>query len=316
MLLCGETGKETRMIINNDEGYKRVSALLESGQLSIFAGSGISVQSGLPDWDGFIDKYIEICEKLNSCVPKELKFDDIINDAKSSYKNKNIIDTVTALKEKIKYCKTNGINVDFCDDILNQLFYSAKCNDYHRIIVSTAYKHIITTNYDNLLEDAANELGYYNLLTNSYSYVDHQAISASIYSGETAIIHAHGKIADIKLDQFVLTKQDYINIMKHNPGFRYIINTIFITNSVLFVGYGGSDPHFEDIIDDLNVTLNWSGNNPHLPKCYIMMVKDKATPIREFLGDSNRSDIIVFNDFKEMELFLYKLSMAYPRAKS
>lgn len=303
------------MILSSDDGFIKISKLLASGQLSIFAGSGISVSSGLPTWDGFIDKYIEICEKLNSCIPDELKFDNIINDAKSSYKNKNLIDTVTALKEKIKYCKANGINVDFCDDILNQLFYSAKCNDYHKIIVSTAYKHIITTNYDNLLEDAANELGYNKLLTSSYSYVDHQAISASIYSGNSAIIHAHGKIADIKLDQFVLTKQDYINIMKHNPGFRYIINTIFITNSVLFVGYGGSDPHFEDIIDDLNITLNWSGDNPYLPKCYIMMTKDKATPIREFLSDSNRADIIVFDNFDEMKDFLSKLRNDFPRIK-
>lgn len=303
------------MILNSDDGFKRISGLLATRQLSIFAGSGISVDSGLPAWDGFIDKYIEICQILNSCLPDDLKFDSIIDDAKDNYKDKNLIDTVTALKEKIKHCKDHGVNVDFCNDILNQLFYSAKCNTYHEMIVSTAYNHIITTNYDSLLEDAAKKLGYYKLLTNSYSYVDYQAISASIYSGDTAIIHAHGKIADIKLDQFVLTKQDYLNIMKHNPGFRYIINTIFITNSVLFVGYGGSDPHFEDIIDDLNATLNWSGENPHLPKCYIMMIKDKATPIREFLSNSNRVDIIAFDSYEEMKQFLDKLCVAYPRIK-
>ncbi|MBO5171223.1 MAG: SIR2 family protein [Oscillospiraceae bacterium] len=303
------------MILGADVGFDELSKLLASKQLSIFAGSGISVESGLPAWDGFIDKYIEICQILNKCLPPDLRFDGIIDDAKDSYRNKNLIDTVTALKEKIKYCKENGVNVDFCDDILNELFYSAKCNQYHEMIVSTSYNHIITTNYDTLLEDAAKKLGYYKLLTSSYSFQDYQDISAAIYSGNTAIIHAHGKIADLKLDEFVLTKQDYLNIMKHNPGFRYIINTIFITNSVLFVGYGGSDPHFEDIIDDLNLTLNWSGNNPHLPKCYIMMIKDKATPIREFLNDSNRIDIIAFNTYEEMKDFLDRICKAFPRAK-
>lgn len=303
------------MILSYDEGFLRISNLLSAKQLSIFAGSGISVDSGLPAWDGFIDKYIEICQILNGCLPDELRFDSIIDDAKNHYRDKNLIDTVTALKDKIRNCKDHGVNVDFCDDILNQLFYSANCNSYHEMIVSTAYNHIITTNYDSLLEDAAKKLGYYKLLTSSYSYVDYQAISAAIYSGDTAIIHAHGKIADIKLDQFVLTKQDYLSIMKHNPGFRYIINTIFITNSVLFVGYGGSDPHFEDIIDDLNATLNWRGKNPLLPKCYIMMIKDKATPIREFLSDSNRVDIIVFNNYNEMKQFLSELCEKYPRTK-
>lgn len=303
------------MILNADAGYDEIAKLLASKQLSIFAGSGISVESGLPAWDGFIDKYIEICQTLNECLPDYLKFDGIIDDAKHSYKDKNLIDTVTALKEKIRHCKENGVNTDFCDDDLNQLFYSATCNPYHEMIVSTAYNHIITTNYDTLLEDAAKKLGYYKLLTSSYSYKNYQDISAAIYSGNTAIIHAHGKIAGLRLDEFVLTKQDYLNIMKHNPGFRYIINTIFITNSVLFVGYGGSDPHFEDIIDDLNLTLNWSGNNPHLPKCYIMMIKDKATPIREFLNDSNRIDIIVFDTYDEMKHFLEKIRIAFPRAK-
>lgn len=303
------------MILSYDEGFLRICNLLSAKQLSIFAGSGISVDSGLPAWDGFIDKYIEICQILNGCLPDELRFDSIIDDAKNHYRDKNLIDTVTALKDKIRNCKDHGVNVDFCDDILNQLFYSANCNSYHEMIVSTAYNHIITTNYDSLLEDAAKKLGYYKLLTSSYSYVDYQAISAAIYSGDTAIIHAHGKIADIKLDQFVLTKQDYLSIMKHNPGFRYIINTIFITNSVLFVGYGGSDPHFEDIIDDLNATLNWRGKNPLLPKCYIMMIKDKATPIREFLSDSNRVDIIAFDNYNEMKQFLGELCKKYPRTK-
>lgn len=303
------------MIINPDDGLKKISSLLASKQLSIFAGSGISVDSGLPQWDGFIDKYIEICQTLNNCLPPRLQFGEIIDDAKSNHKKKNLIETITALKEKVKNCKINGVNVDFCEDYLNQLFYSARCNPYHEMIVSTGYNYIITTNYDNLLEDAAKKLGYYKLLTSSYSYTDHQAISAAIYSGQSAIIHAHGKITDIKLDQFVLTKQDYLNIMKHNPGFRYIINTIFITNSILFVGYGGSDPHFEDIIDDLNVTLNWSGENPNLPKCYIMMEKDKATPIREYLNDSNRVDIISFDNFDQMKIFLNELCKAFPRAK-
>ncbi len=303
------------MILNPDEGLQTICDLLQTKQLSIFAGSGISVDSGLPAWDGFIDYYIQICQILSDCVDPPLKFDSIIVDAKNNYKNKNLIDTITALKEKIKNCQKSGIKTSFCNDKLNELFYGADCNEYHKAIVSTSYNQIITTNYDNLLEKAAEKLGYYSLLPRSFNYTDHKDISAAIYTGNTSIIHAHGKITDIGLDQFVVTKQDYLNIMKHNVGFRYIMNTIFITNSVLFVGYGGSDPHFEDIIDDLNVTLNWSGENPNLPKCYIMMKKDKISPIREFLHGTNRVDIISFDDYSQMKDFLIEAQRRYPRAK-
>lgn len=75
--------------------------ILSEGRLSIFAGSGISVDSGLPAWDGFIDKYIEICEKLNNSIDSSLRFTDIISDAKLN-KSKNLISTISALKGKVK----------------------------------------------------------------------------------------------------------------------------------------------------------------------------------------------------------------------
>ena len=101
--------------------------------------------------------------------------------------------------------------------------------------------------------------------------------------------------------------------MKHNPGFRLIINSVFLTSSVLFTGYGGSDPHFEDIISDLNITLNWSSNNAELPRSYIMLRKDKLSPIREFLNDKFRVEIIAFNDYEQMKNFLKDLAKACPR---
>lgn len=198
---------------------------------------------------------------------------------------------------------------------MNSLFYAAQPNEYHEYIVSTDYRHIITTNYDSLLEKAAKGNGYNALLTRSYSYYEQQNMSMAIYSGKTAIIHAHGKIGDIKLDQFVLTKDDYLTIMKYNPGFRLIINSIFLTTSVLFAGYGGSDPHFEDIISDLNMTLNWSKGGVDLPRCYIMLRKDKITPIREFLNGKQRVDIIAFDEYGQMKAFLKELCNMYPRTK-
>lgn len=303
------------MLLTMTTALPLMKHLLAEKKLSIFAGSGISVDSGLPAWDGFIDKYIEICDELNKSLDSDyLRFEDIVIEARRSKKT-DLIGTITALKDKVKICKAHGVNTDFCDDQLNKLFYSAKPNDYHKYIVSTDYAHIITTNYDSLLEDAAKDLLFKTLLTRSYSFTDQQNLSIAIYSGNTAIIHAHGKISDIKLDQFVLTRDDYLSIMKHNPGFRLIINSIFLTNSVLFAGYGGSDPHFEDIISDLNATLSWDNGGDDLPRCYIMLRRDKINPIREYLKDKNRVDIIAFDEYDEMKGFLKTLADEYPRKR-
>ena len=108
-----------------------ITKILSEGRLSIFAGSGISVESGLPAWDGFIDKYIDICEELNKSLEPCYQFTDIISDAKAS-KDKNLISTITALKGKVKEIKTHGINTDFCDDELNALFYDNHMELLHK----------------------------------------------------------------------------------------------------------------------------------------------------------------------------------------
>lgn len=101
--------------------------------------------------------------------------------------------------------------------------------------------------------------------------------------------------------------------MKHNPSFRLIMNSIFLTSSVLFTGYGGSDSHFEDIISDLNMTLSWYNSGEELPRCYIMLRKDKVTPIWEFLNDKHWVDIIIFDNYPQMKNFLQCLADASPR---
>ena len=63
------------------EALPIMKRILSEGKLSIFAGSGISVDSGLPTWDGFVDKYINICMKLNNGIDSSLQFEDIINVA-------------------------------------------------------------------------------------------------------------------------------------------------------------------------------------------------------------------------------------------
>lgn len=52
-----------------------------------------------------------------------------------------------------------------------------------------------------------------------------------------------------------------------------------------------------------------------LPRCYIMLRKDKVTPIREFLSDKHRVDIITFDEYSQMKDFLKELERSCPRVK-
>lgn len=105
------------MELEPSKALKIMKELLAKGRLSLFAGSGISVDSGLPTWDGFIDDYINACEKLNDTLKDSkdqeyLRFDDIIEDAKAQ-KDKDLLSTISALKEKVKECEEHGVKTDY-----------------------------------------------------------------------------------------------------------------------------------------------------------------------------------------------------------
>lgn len=304
------------MSISTEEAKIELEELLSKNKLCVFAGSGISVPapSNLPTWDQFVDKYIEICRKVNEMADKTMKFEDVLADA-PRYKSKSAVNTLTVLKDKIRLCKKHGISITIYDDMMNELFMGRETNEYHNTIVNTDYKYIITTNYDTLLSKAARHQKHYNLLKRSYSYKDLQRISEAIYTGEPAIINIHGIATEVLLEDFILTADDYKRIRDKNKGIRTLLNILFMNYSMLMVGYGASDPHLEDVIEDINLSFGWFDTEDilDLPMYYLVIKKDKVSPIFDQLKNRNRTRIIAVDDHDETLALLKHLQSKFPR---
>lgn len=304
------------MAITSEEAKKELAPLLANGKLCIFAGSGVSVEkpSKLPTWEGFVDKYIEICKSLSDTVKDQIDFTSIIDDA-TSYRGKDIVGTITALKNFIVKCKESGLVPALSENEINTMFASSNYNEYHKAIVGTNYKHILTTNYDLLLENAALKTGYKKLSAKTYTYKNLDRISEMIYTNSPAIVHIHGASPGVPLEEFIITKDDYKKIKDKNPGFRLLMNTLFTSNSMLMVGYGGSDPHLEDIIDDINLSLGWqtSQKQLELPTYYLILLKDKCSAIREYIKNQSRTKVISVDSFEESLDLLKYLCKKFPR---
>lgn len=305
------------MSISVEAAKVELEGLLAKNKLCIFAGSGISVPapSNLPTWDQFVDKYIGICREVNEMVDRTMKFEDILADA-PIYKSKNTVNTLTVLKDKIMLCKKHGMSTIPYDEMVNELFTGRDTNDYHNTIVNTNYKYILTTNYDTLLDKAARLQKHYELTRRSYSYKDLQKISEAIYSGESAIIHIHGTATEVVLEDFILTADDYKRIRDKNKGLRTLLNILFMNYSMLMVGYGASDPHLEDVIEDINLSFGWldAGDNLDLPVYYLVIKKDKVSPIFDQLKNRNRTRIIAVDEHEEALALLKYLQSKFPRS--
>ena len=304
------------MSISLEEAKTELEGLLAKNKLCIFAGSGISVPapSCLPTWDQFVDKYIDICREVNEMADRTMKFEEILADA-PRYKTKSAVNTLTVLKDKIRYCKKHGMSTTIYDDMMNELFMGREINEYHKTIVNTRYQYILTTNYDTLLDKAARLQKHYDLLKRSYSYKDLQKISEAIYTGEPAIIHIHGIATEVVLEDFILTADDYKQIRDKNKGLRTLLNILFMNYSMLMVGYGASDPHLEDVIEDINLSFGWFNTDDilNLPMYYLVIKKDKVSPIFDQLKNRNRTRIIAVDKHEDALELLKYLQSKYPR---
>ena len=194
-------------------------------------------------------------------------------------------------------------------------FSSGEPNENHKLIVGTNYNFILTSNYDNLLEKAARIGKFEEINRNTYSYKDkstYDKLASRIYSDSPTLIHVHGDLHGIALDEFVFTSEDYVKIVRNYPGFRMMLQSLFLKYSVLFVGYGGSDPHLESFMEEIAYFMNWS-MLPELPRYYMVLKRKKAGAILNKYKSKLRTTIIEIDEYKEMTSLLRRLKLAAPR---
>ncbi len=184
--------------------------------LSIFAGSGISTESKLPKWGDLINE-------LQKCLYGDTK------------KNEDYL----VLAEKFY----NQFGESFYYQTLKSLIPdSAKKNDLHLGIVKLNIKNLITTNWDNLFEQAINEEGrFFNIIKND------KDIGSS--TGFAKFIKMHGSLDE---NNIVFKEQDYLEYSNNFPLIENYIKGVFSTDTVILLGYSLSDQNVKQIISWVN----------------------------------------------------------------
>ncbi|WP_339067196.1 SIR2 family protein [Teredinibacter turnerae] len=214
-----------------DQAIKELSDLAKQQKLIIFVGSGISLKSGLPLWDDFLNLFIEFCNGLRKTYASYTEIenlfpDELLNDATKQASSKPT-HVATVLKDRMSKLPTNlrtNVENDFKRWFVS-LFVTAKENSQHHWIVSTNYPFILTSNYDTLLEDAAKSVGAPYA---SVSFYEKGLLAEILYNQDPAIIHVHGSAFDAVMDKVIFTSEDYIKIIKkESPGFHFPCSLYF-----------------------------------------------------------------------------------------
>jgi len=197
------------------------------GRLVIFAGAGVSVDSGLPSW-------VELIEQLKAEMNTEQKDRELI--AQEHLKERGKTEYNKRVREILKHKQS-------------------QFNPLHQKIVELNPLHIITTNYDELFEEAIKEKG-----TANYSII-RQDSDLPYAESSRLMIKMHG---DLECKNFVLTQKDYKKYSKKFPLIESTVKSIFASKLVVFVGFSYDDNNLQRIIKTISYILKGDTQKPYL----------------------------------------------------
>lgn len=205
-----------------NDTLKDIDRWRKNNKLSVFVGSGVSVLSGLPKWSDLI--------KLMLKEMPDLKY------------NENKLSSDDYLKIAQMYFNTFG-EEKYKEKVKESFKEDHTPNKIHDLIFALHPNHILTTNYDNLLEQEAVKVG------RNFSVINADNVVSSAPSS-SYIIKVHG---DFSSSNFVLKEQDYLDYEQNYKLIDKLVKTIFSTNLVIFIGYSLQDYN-------IKLILNWVKN--------------------------------------------------------
>lgn len=201
-------------------------------RLAIFVGAGVSRNSGIPTWN-------ELIESMKAELPEKLT------------------NEMDALKVAQLYKDSRG-HKEYMDKVKEVLLYNkAVPNRLHKSILLLNPCHIITTNYDDLIEqELINQFTQYDIVR------EDKDIPQIVYPN--VLVKMHG---DYTTDNIVLTETDYYNYSKNFPLIRAFVQSVFASKLVLFVGFSFADLNLKMILNELQNILSENMQRAYLLSC-------------------------------------------------
>lgn len=203
------------------EIFKRIIEASQNNSLTFFVGAGVSAVSGAPKW---LDLINAICNELGRKPQKQYTSDEYLRIPQMYYysincNNKQYYSFITKCFDKDKL----------------------EPNIIHKLLLSFNPCSFITTNFDDLLEEAAAQSGQ------GFKSIACDTEISSI-NGDRYILKLHG---DLKHKNIVFKEEDYLNYSENFKLIETVLKSIFSINTVVFIGYGLNDYN-------IKLILNWA----------------------------------------------------------
>jgi hypothetical protein len=273
----------------SDENKKILDSIikyLNGGQMSAFIGAGFSKNAcpDFPDWNQLLYKMVD------EMYEEELTgFSDKTDEErkKKETKENRIIQREGVLQIPELYIKYKGKReflTCYIEKALSLADKNAKDFTIHKALLNLPWQDICTTNYDTMLEQAAEE-------KNNWVPV-YSSDQLSEYS-HNRIIKLHGSLRKNKEPysfdgcsnhQYIITQSDYDNYPKQHYGFTAFMQAKMLQEALCMIGYSGNDSDFKYWIYWVRDLFKYTGSHKKpLPIYFIDVFSDKDNAVPDEL---------------------------------
>ena len=190
---------------------------LLAGECVLFVGAGLSRGAGLPDGNELIAR---LTADLNLKPGGRIDYHDLAQWYRERFGPPTL---------------ANVINRTFSDPSCRPLPTLA-----HYLLMALPVRHVITTNYDDLLERALAAMKRHPV-----KVVQQEDVALTGQGGGVFVVKLHGDIAHP--EEIVLSRDDYDEFFERRPAMALLLEGLLLNQTFFFVGYGLRDPNFRQI---------------------------------------------------------------------
>lgn len=257
-------------------------------KLIIFVGAGVSRNvAGMPDWNTLIQQMASAINysRCDNCKKKSKGCQD-------TCKFKDTFSTDEYLKvPQYAYNRNRKLYRKVLrDNIQHDLEIDAPLSN---AILDLAPAHIITTNYDKLIETCK------SIHRDNYEVIIHDKDLLSAAKNKY-IIKMHGDIDD--LDTIVLKESDYLEYTQKHVLIEMFIRSLLTDHTILFLGYSLNDYNVKLIISWINYIRTQNKALDKATKFAYIVLDEKRIPktqVKYF--ESNNIGVINLNKMPLVE---------------
>ena len=210
-------------MVTQREFKKKYLKALHNNNAALFAGAGLSIESGMVNWKELLK---EIAEDIGLDIEKEA---DLV--AVAQYHKNERISRATINQEIIEHF-TKSINL----------------NNKHLLLSRLPIKWYWTTNYDQLIEQA---------LTKANKNIDVKITQENLATNkpktDVIVYKMHGDVNHPS--SAVVTKDDYELYNLNRQLFTTTLQGDLISKTSLFIGFSFDDPNLEYILSRIRILL-------------------------------------------------------------